>query len=318
MKSIAILSFFCLSVLGCSPPTLPARPPAAEPPIAENAPIAHRSRIVQSADGESLFRQSWVPREGKPRAIVVVHHGLKDYSDRYGPFATQLAGRGIAVFAHDMRGHGRSAGPRASLPSFDLLVDDLEATIAEARTSYPSIPVFVLGHSVGGAIVSLYAVERSPSLAGVILLAPALRVDRAPIEVAGTPIVAALTANFPVVDVPNDAFISDPKQLAAMGSDPFVYQPAGPASTAGNLLDALGRIWAGAGAVKVPVLAIHGIHDRATDPRGSANFIDSIATSDKKLVLFRDALHDLLHIPEAPSVYAEIEGWIDAHLAPAH
>jgi alpha-beta hydrolase superfamily lysophospholipase len=301
---LVFASLGCLGGLGCLPADPGVRAPSAASPTAVHA--TGDRRVL-------LYHQRWLPT-GAPRALVVVHHGLKDYSDRYAPFATQLASTGIATFAYDMRGHGRSAGPRATLPNFDLLVDDLEAEVALAQREFPNTPTFVLGHSVGGAVVALYATERAPKLAGIILLAPALRVDRMPFEVAATPLVGALVPGAPLVDVPNEAFLSDAASLKQMGEDPFVYQRPGPATTGAHLVDAIARIWEGAARVQTPTFAIHSVVDTATDPRGSRDFIDTIATKDRRLLLVKGIRHDLLHDAEATAIMGEIEAWMNAHL----
>jgi acylglycerol lipase len=67
-----------------------------------------------------------------------------------------------------MRGHGRSAGPRVSSPSIDAYLDDLDRVMAVVRAAEPGRPVFLLGHSLGGLIATLYALERDPALAGLL------------------------------------------------------------------------------------------------------------------------------------------------------
>src|SRR5262249_5894870 len=73
--------------------------------------------------GVTLYAQRWRPRAGEPRGVVVIHHGLADHSDRYTGFAERLVHAGYAVWALDMRGHGRSAGVRVQLDRIDELLD---------------------------------------------------------------------------------------------------------------------------------------------------------------------------------------------------
>lgn len=302
----AVLS--CLLLASCaSPPEMALRP---QSPSATSA--AHESGSFSAHDGLALFEQSWHPT-GKPRAIVVAHHGLKDHSDRYGVFADRLAQKGFATYAYDMRGHGRSAGPRATIDSFDDLLDDLAIFLDRVQKREPGTPVFLLGHSVGGAVVTLFTLERKAALAGTIVLAPALRVDRAPLEAAATPLVGSLFPNLPVVDIPDSAFVRMPDAQAEMAGSAFVYHPSGPACTASALLGAIERIWARADAFDVPLLGLHGTDDRATDPRGTAELVKRARTKDRTLLLYRGVRHDLLHEPEHAQIEGDVERWLLAH-----
>lgn len=310
MKLAFAVLAIALGAIGCAPPVLPARPPP--PPGA--ADPSHETGTFQGAGGITLFEQSWHP-SGPARAVVIIHHGLKSHSGHYDAFARKLAARGFAVYAYDMRGHGRSAGQRATIDDFEDLLDDLAIFLARVRAR-ESAPIFLLGHSVGGAVVTLFTLERHPAVAGDVLLAPALRVDSPPIVAAGAPLAATLVPNLPAVDVPDEAFRRDPKALAEMDADPLIYHPAGPARTAGALLRALESVWAHADEFDVPVLALHGTADRATDPRGSAELIRRARSQDKTLVLYQGLYHDLFHEPESEQVMGDVIDWLEKRTPP--
>jgi alpha-beta hydrolase superfamily lysophospholipase len=313
-RAAAVLLVACaVAAAGCAaPPDAPLRPLTAAAPTP--AGVRHESGSFQAHDGLALFEQSWHP-DGAARAVLVVHHGLKDHSDRYAPFAERMAKDGIAVYAYDMRGHGRSAGPRATFDHIDDLTADLAIFLERTRAREPRRPVFLLGHSVGGLVVTLFTLERKPPMAGLVVLAPALRVDAPLIQAAATPIAATLTPNAPVVDVPDSAFVRMPAEQAAMGADPFVYHPSGPARSGASVLDGIERVWARADSLDVPLLGLHGTVDQATDPRGTAELVSRARSRDKKLVLYRGVRHDLLHEPERDEIEGDIEQWLLAHLA---
>jgi acylglycerol lipase len=297
------------ALAGCGgPPALEARP-LAPTPVKTDGEVRHETRVFAGAGGTKIFAQSWRPA-AEPRGALVIHHGLKSHGTHYTELATRLAQQGFAVHALDMRGHGRSAGARATLDSFDDLMDDLDTVVRGAIAESRGRPVFVAGHSVGGAVVTLYALERKPRIAGIVLLAPALRVDRLPIEAAATPIAAALSPNAGVVDVPNEFFCRDPAMLAAMYADPLIYQEPGPARTAATLLEAWGRIWAAADSLDIPVLGLHGTADRATDPRGTAELVRRARVKDRELLLYRGLFHDLVREPEREQVMGDVEMWL--------
>jgi len=310
MRILAIVGM-ALMLAACAPPALALRMPEAPTP----AEPGHEVGSFVGTGGVQLFEQSWHPA-GTALGVVVIHHGLKSHSAHYAELARHLVARGFAVYAYDMRGHGRSSGPRASLDDFEELVSDLDTFVRRVQAREPGRPTFVIGHSVGGAVVTLYALERHPSIAGLVLLAPALRTDTPTLVLAAGPLTAALMPNFPVVDVPDSAFLRDPAMLAEMGSDPLIYHPVGPARTGAALLRALEQVWARAEELEVPLLALHGTADRATDPRGSAEIVRRARSRDKTLLLYRGLYHDLVREPEREAVMNDIVTWIERHTPP--
>ncbi|HEX7836674.1 MAG TPA: alpha/beta fold hydrolase, partial [Kofleriaceae bacterium] len=103
--SIACLA--CLAACAAADPGLRVADP---PHAATPADIDRADLTFTGGGGLPLYAQAWRPRTGEPRAAVVIHHGLADHSDRYAGFAERLVHAGYAVWAFDMRGHGRSAG----------------------------------------------------------------------------------------------------------------------------------------------------------------------------------------------------------------
>lgn len=299
-----------------APPYRPARPLAAS--VEAEPGVVHRTGLFRGAGGALLAEQSWRPAGRRPRALVVVHHGLKDHSSRYGELARRLVARGFAVFAYDMRGHGHSAGHRATLDDFGQLVADLDIFLARVRRREPGRPVFLLGHSVGGAVVTLYTIERRPPLAGLVVLPPALRVDRPPLAAAATPVAGALLPNLPVVDTPDRLFSRSPDVVRGMAHDPLVHHEAGPARTAAALTAALARIWPRAGELDTALLGLHGTADQLTCPRGTAELVRRARTRDRTLLLYRGLYHDLVHEPERDQVMADIERWLERRAPARH
>ena len=300
-----------LSTACSAPPTLALRPLAPARASDVTAGVDHRTGAFRGTGGVMLFEQSWRPVGARPRAVLVIHHGLKSHSAHYAELAGRLVARGFAVHAYDMRGHGRSAGQRATLGDFADLTADLDLFLRRVRRAEPGLPVFLAGHSVGGAVVTLYTLEYRPALAGLLLLAPALRVDQPPIAAGAAGVAGALTPSFPAVDVPDELFSRSEAVRRDMARDPLIYHPPGPARTARGLTRALVRIWARAGELDVPLLGLHGTADRATSPRGTAELVRRARTGDRTLLLYRGLYHDLVREPERDQVMTDIERWLE-------
>ena len=282
-------------------------------PIA-TLPAGASTEVITARDGTRLVTLAWVPT-GTPRGHVVIVHGLKDYALRYAGFAAKLVERGYRVTAFDLRGHGHSAGPRVFPVRWTDYVTDTVKVIDMARAS--GGPVFVFGHSMGGAIATLAAIEvqrgNGERLGGLVLSAPALAVDASPLLLAATRMAGALTPRAKALDLPNAEFSSDPAAATAMTADPLIEQEPGPARTAAGLIDGIRQIWEQTDALTLPVLAMHGTRDALTAPSGSRELVRAAASTDKRLQIYEGYAHDLLHEPKGAKVADDILAWLDAH-----
>jgi len=284
------------------------------PPLTVTDPsIAHAEGTFQGQGGIGLFEQSWRPAE--PRAVLVIMHGLKDHSSRYAETAEALARRGFAVHAFDLRGHGCSAGGRVWVDRFDQYVSDLAVFVDRVKAREPGKPVFVMGHSMGGAIVTTYVLTRKPDLKGLVLSAPALKpgADVSPFLIGTVGLFSAIAPGLGLLDLKNEDFSRDPAVVAAMSKDPLIQQGAGPARTASELLQALLEIGKNMEQVKLPFLVMHGTKDKLTNPEGSKELNARAGSTDKTLKIYEGLSHDLLHEPEKAQVLSDLTSWLDAH-----
>lgn len=281
------------------------------------APGAQSSEHRLDVGGLQLLRRTLAPEApAAPRGTVVIVHGLKDYSDRYQDFALALVQRGFRVETFDLRGHGDSGGDRVRIESFEDYLKDLDAVMGEVKKSSPQGPVFLFGHSMGGAIATRWTQTRKPALAGLILSAAALKIDAPGALVGVTKFLGAALPRAPVFELDDSKFSRSPGMAEAMKKDPLIYDAAAPARTAAELIKNVELLREGAGALDVPLLALHGDRDEVTPPAGSKELVAAAASKDKTLKLYPGLVHDLLHEPEAAQVTADIAAWVEAR-APA-
>mgnify|MGYP001588553950 CR=1 FL=1 len=306
--ALTLLAF--LAACGASDPGLRLEVPG-------HAPTANDVERVdlpfKGHDGTMLYGQSWHAKTGEPRGVVVIHHGLADHSDRYGSFAERLVHAGFAVWSYDMRGHGRSAGGRIEIDPIDQLLDDLEGFLAVVRAKEGDRPLFLYGHSLGGLTVALYAIERQPQVAGVILAAPGIAFDTGPLAAAAVRFVAAIAPGAPILDTPHGDFSRDPAIVTELNQDPLVHQSKGPARTARASIEGVSRIWAHPERLIAPLLVVHGTVDKVTAPSGSRDLVAQAGTTDRTLRLYDGLNHDILHDPGGDAVAFDIVAWLDAH-----
>lgn len=292
----------------CSPPYLPPRAPEAAAPLRD---VDHATGFFTAADGTKLFHQAWRPF-AEPRAALVIVHGLKDHSTRYAAAAEDLARHGYAVHAFDLRGHGRSEGVRVYVDTFGDYVSDVDTFVQRVRRAEGALPVFLFGHSMGGAIVTTYVETKQPELAGLVLSGAALKVNALPFKILGTMITDAIAPKAPVFQLDLSQFSRDAAVRRDNAADPLVYQEPAPARTAAELINAIERMRGRFEEVTVPLLVMHGGADEVTPPSGSRELYERAKSADKTLTIYDGLFHDLLHEPERGKVLSDMTAWMDA------
>ncbi len=268
---------------------------------------------MEASDRVRLFNQYWKPQ--KPKAVLIIVHGLKDHSSRYASLSEQLVSHGYAVYALDLRGHGKSEGERAFVSSFDDYLRDLDLFYDKVRRTEPSKPIFLFGHSMGGAIALLFTLDRNPEIRGLALSAPALKVPSnvSPLLVWFTKRLGGIAPKRSVLKLDNKLFTRDMEALAAMTSDPLIYNKPHPAKTAAELLRAIERIQKTMPSLTTPIILMHGTADKITNPDGSRQLNEVALSKDKTLRLYEGHYHDLLHDLENSDVAGDLLQWLDGH-----
>ena len=128
-----------------------------------------------SSDGLEIFVYKWIPKDNSVKGIVQIAHGMAETAERYDRFAKILTMNGYAVFANDHRVHGKTAGKIENLGhladenGFELLVKDLHDLSRIAKGEYPSLPLFLFGHSMGSFVAQRYIMLYPRKLNGLIL-----------------------------------------------------------------------------------------------------------------------------------------------------
>lgn len=131
---------------------------------------------LSMSDGIKIHVHRWMP-EANPACVLLVSHGMGEHGGRYARFAEKMNEAGIAVYAPDQRGHGRTAGSRGRLghiadhDGWERLVTDLDELSAAIRGFHPDKPLFLLGHSMGSLLARRYIQRYNSPLNGVILIA---------------------------------------------------------------------------------------------------------------------------------------------------
>lgn len=269
--------------------------------------------MIAGKDGLKLFVRSWHPT-GEARAVVVLVHGLKAHGGLFDWAGAKLAEDGLAAYAVDLRGHGRSEGERLYVEKFADYVADVDAAVQLARSRWPGVPVFVLGHSAGGVVSSAYALEHQGELAGFISESFAQEVPAPDALLAAVKALSRVAPRARVYALKNEHFSRDPAFVERMNHDPLIESDRYPAQTVAEIRRAEQRLAKSFPRMELPVLILHGTRDKVTKPHGSQLFYDTARSRDKTLRLYDGHFHDLLNDVGKEQVMGEVTRWIDAHV----
>ena len=270
----------------------------------------------KNADGLNIFTRSCMPK-GTPRAVIVLVHGFNAHSGYMIWAAEQFAARGLAAYALDLRGRGRSDGERFFINSFSEYTGDVDQLVAIAKAAHPGLPVYVLGHSAGGVVASTYVFEHQDTLAGLVCESFALDVgvpDAAALLIKG---ISHLAPHLHIFTLKNEIFSRDPAVVAAMNADPLIANESQPAETSAELIKAAERLKSNMPKYRVPILIIHGTADKATRYQGSEYFYEHAGSTDKTLKLYEGHYHDLLNDVGREEVLGDVVQWMEARVGRA-
>ncbi|MDR2537185.1 MAG: lysophospholipase [Treponema sp.] len=303
-------------------------------------------------DGVKLFVRSWIPRPAVPlRAIVHIVHGMAEHSLRYERLALRLNTAGIAVWAADMRGHGKTAdlsvndaarggllGHCADKDAISRIAADIDALNRAIGKQYPHTPLFLLGHSWGSFLAQNYIEAYGNRLAGCILSG-----TRGPDGLkirAGVPLMTTLAAlhgrkgsflaraladgpysrPFKPIRTAFDWLSRDEKEVDAYIADPFCGKLCSSVFYR-DLLVLLNKIHKpeALAAIKreLPIYIFGGSTDPAGDmgnsPTALVNAYRSIGIQDLEFVLYPDARHETLNETNREEVTENLLAWILKH-----
>ncbi len=290
----------------CTPHMVPAGPAITQPRLLDDHWV--------TADGLELPLRRWLP-EGEPSAVILALHGFADYSAAFEDPGAWWAARGIATYAFDQRGFG--AAPKRGLwAGTETLVADLSALTSLLKARYLGRPIYLLGESMGGAVIMVALASDDPvEVDGAILSAPAVWArstmpgyQRAALWVAVRIIPwAYLTGEGLDVQASDNI-----EMLRALGRDPLMIKRTRVDAVYGlsNLMDTALN---GAAAIEAPVLLLYGEHDEVIprDPTFQAwRDLPQWANGRQRLALYEDGWHLLLRDLSAELVLTDIAEWV--------
>jgi alpha-beta hydrolase superfamily lysophospholipase len=278
--------------------------------------MIRRDGTRPTPSGSAIYYQLWLPSDRAPRASVAIVHGFGEYTGLYAPVAEYFVARGIAVFAMDLRGHGRSPGPRGFIRAWSDYREDVGSLLQLARETLPPTPTFLLGNSMGGLIAIEYALHHPAELRGLIAMSPAVgKIGVAKFLLRLSRMLSRVWPSFTLDSgMDSEAMTRDKAVAARLEADPMVHG-RGSARLGTEVQDTIAAVRERADDLTVPVLIQHGDADTITDPEDSRWFFDRITISDKELRLYPGSYHNLCIDLNWQEVLQDSTDWIARRLS---
>ena len=259
--------------------------------------MSEGSGYLTAKDGTKLFYQSWQPQ--KVEVALLCIHGACSRSIEFNYLGDYLASKDVATYALDLRSNGQSGGERGDLTDIRIQLDDIDEMVGFIRNKWQK-PTYMLGHSLGGSYALWYGSEHSECLAGLVLVAPAIKV-KMPL---GMPAPLSDMWKFPIYGIfrPREKWdvsrgwskqFRDGEDAKYILSDEKCVK-----EFSFRYLLGLGRIGGKAGLkfaskINIPTLILQGTNDDMADPRGAKELYERLATRSKEIRIFEGADHGL-------------------------
>jgi alpha-beta hydrolase superfamily lysophospholipase len=278
---------------------------------------------LRTEDGLELVTRQW-PAAQPARGTVLLVHGLGEHAARYVDVGALLSQAGWAVEAFDLRGHGRSPGPRGGLPRADAMLSDLSRAVQRVRARHTG-PLVLLGHSMGGLLAARFVAEAlqpqpapwSCPVEALVLSSPALDPGMSAFQ----RFLLRLGAWMPDRALSNGlkpAWISrDPQVVHAYRQDALVHDRVTPRLVQaivddGVLVRERAPVW------RTPTLLLYAGADRCVAPAGSAAFAQAAPPSVVHTRCYPGLYHEIFNEPEREQVLSELLRWLAARPFASH
>jgi len=268
-------------------------------------------------DKSRRYFRSWKAGPSSAGTIVLIH-GYAEHGGRYNEMAAELNSAGFDVWAQDHYGHGKSEGKRADVPDFQLFADDTDLFVSRhVEPENKKKPLFVYGHSMGGAIALLYTLRRQSEIQGLILSGPIVRpgAQSSSFERKLSHFLRKIAPGFRYLPFDAALLCHDRKVVDDYRSDPLVYTGKMKIRMADEFLHAEKLLSdERLKDVRLPVLMMHGTDDRTVLPLNSETVEKLISSEDKQRHLFEGMYHEIHNEPEKEGVFSLMKSWLRKHL----
>jgi acylglycerol lipase len=233
---------------------------------------------------------------------------------RYNGVFERLASAGVAVYAGDAMGHGRSDGTPAFI-DLQLMIQDFESLceIAKGDRADP-VPMFVAGHSLGGLVAAFTCLHNQEMWSGLLLCSPLLDVEWTPVlrlQAAFSSVLAMAGPRLKIVPKVVAAHVNkDPARVKEYEEDPLIYHENIPVKSGSEMLKGFGEFSKHRAEFSLPIYAHHGTADKITSFEATRDFLDAVSSTDKTFVPVEGGYHEVMLEPEGGVLLDRMIEWM--------
>ncbi|MFC5471488.1 alpha/beta hydrolase [Cohnella suwonensis] len=264
-------------------------------------------------NGVELFYRRILTSRETVRGAVIAVHGHGDHSRGLENLIEKLADSGYHVYAHDLRGHGRSPGVRGSIRKWEEYRGDLHAFRELVASETAGLPVYVMGHSLGGLISADYSLFYGQGISGLVLIAPAISYESPFFEKCLVVLMGKLKPDMTVQKNGSpDLLTQDPEIRNRLASDPLRHDTVTPGLGLG-MMQAVSRVMKQAKSIQLPLLLQYGLGDEITPPGKLREFYHSVGSGDKQTYEYDAMRHRPFDDLGRERFFADMLSWLDRH-----
>lgn len=268
--------------------------------------------FVKSFDGVQL--RYVVDTNPKAKATIVINHGFAEHLGRYEYVAEVLCKAGYTVYRYDTRGHGQTLNKLGHVTDYVMWIKDCETMVELAKEQHPDLPVFMLGHSMGGLITAMYGIAYPHVLQGQVFSGPAVNTLPQANALNRTALksLSKIKPDFMINNPVEDAICSDPQVVEDYKNDPLVLHKASVKFLEQFLIKAPQYVQSNVQAYDYPCLLLYGTKDTIVPPEVTRGFYEAIGSEDKTIIKYDDLYHEILNEPMKDTILKDIVEWLDA------
>lgn len=270
--------------------------------------------LFKAFQGTEIFYQLWeVPN---PRGTLLITHGQAEHSDAYLRLVHGLKDLNWNIYGWDLRGHGRSEGKRGYASTFDDYSYDFELLLKRITQSHPQRPLVLLGHSMGGLVTLKTIIDNTDiTYDALVLSAPllGLKLPVPAIKSKGASVINLLAPTFTLGNEINfEDLTRDPQIVEEYRKDALRHDRISPGVFLG-FSEAMPVICAKASKLKAPLLMQIPLGDRICNPDVSIQFFENIGSTDKSLITYEGAMHEIYNDLVREKAYADLKSFLQKH-----
>lgn len=244
------------------------------------------------------------------KGVIIFVHGLGEHIQRYAYWADLFKKEGIAFTGLDLPGHGRSEGRRGNIKNYTQVSEMIDIMIKTSARTFPGVPIYIYGHSLGGGIVLDYILRRKPIINGAIVTSPWLRLSFEPSN-SKLLLASFMRLLIPGLIQPSGLIVEhishDKEVVEKYKKDPLVHGKIS-VSLFHSAMSAAKYSLEHASELKVRTLLMHGSDDKICSPDGSREFAGKSGMVELKI--WEGGYHELHNEPFKEEVFEYIMNWI--------